>query len=248
MSGDGIILWSRVFRAFDGNEVLNDLTLEVQKGETITIIGGSGSGKSVMLKMLLGLMHPDSGEVYFEGRDITRMDEHELIRVRKKMGMLFQGGALFDSLTVGENVAYPLKEHFRYPDSSCLDIARQKLSLVGLGGIEDMKPADLSGGMKKRVALARAIAADPKVILYDEPTTGLDPSNTMRINHLIRDLQQKLKLTSIVVTHDMESAFFVSDRIAMLYNRHIEFVGTPDEARNSNNTVVKGFIRGQVGD
>lgn len=245
---DKIIKWDRVAKSFGSNKVLNNLSLDVTKGETITIIGGSGSGKSVMLKILLGLIEPDSGSVLFEDNDVVDMEEDRLIDVRRQVGMLFQGGALFDSLTVGENIAYPLREHFDYSEAEIDEIVKRKLSLVGLEGIEDMSPSDLSGGMKKRVALARAIATDPKVILYDEPTTGLDPANTMRINHLTRDLQEKLKVTSIIVTHDMESAFFVSDRIAMLYNRRIEFVGSPDEAKRSKNSVVQNFISGNVGD
>lgn len=242
-----IIKWSRVSKTFDEHKVLNNLTLSVEAGETLTIIGGSGTGKSVMLKILLGLMFPDDGHIYFENKDVTIMNEDELIEMRRNIGMLFQGGALFDSLSVAENVAYPLREHFDYSDKEVSDIVAEKLGLIGLSGIEKMKPSDLSGGMKKRVALARAIATNPKVILYDEPTTGLDPANTMRINNLIRDLQTKLKVTSIIVTHDMQSAFFVSDRMAMLYNQKIEYVGTPAEARNSKNSVVQEFISGHVG-
>lgn len=242
-----IIKWDTVYKSFEEHRVFNGLSLAVREGETLTIIGGSGSGKSVMLKILLGLMNLDRGNIYFENDDVTQMDEEEIIDMRKQVGMLFQGGALFDSLSVGENVAYPLREHFKYSEEKIYEIIRHKLSLIGLPGIENMKPADLSGGMKKRVALARAIATDPKVILYDEPTTGLDPANTIRINRLIRDLQHKIKVTSIVVTHDMDSAFFVSDRIAMLYNQKIEFVGSPDEARRSKNMVVQNFIHGQVG-
>jgi len=246
--GEDIIIWNRVYKSFGENSVLEGLDLSVKKGETITIIGGSGSGKSVMLKILLGLIPMDKGSVFFHGRDVAKMDEGGLINIRKNVGMLFQGGALFDSLSVGENIAYPLREHFRYSEDEIARIVAEKLALVGLEGIEDMMPAELSGGMKKRVALARAIATDPEVILYDEPTTGLDPANTMRINRLIRDLQWKLQVTSVVVTHDMASAFFVSDRLAMLYNRQIEFVGSPDEARKSDNRVVQNFIRGFVGD
>jgi len=247
-SGNEIIHFEDIFKTFGANHVLEGLDLTVKEGETLTIIGGSGSGKSIMLKLLLGLIPPDSGDVLFEGDDVCRMEEEELIEMRKTVGMLFQSGALFDSLSVGENVAYPLREHYKYSEGEIFDIVRDKLSLVGLGGIENMKPADLSGGMKKRVALARAIATNPKVILYDEPTTGLDPANTMRINRLIRDLQEKLCVTSVVVTHDMGSAFFISDRLAMLYNRKIEFVGSPDEARSSKNMVVQNFINGLVGE
>lgn len=242
-----IIQWKQIYKSFGKKKILADLSLNVKKGETLTIMGGSGSGKSVMLKLLLGLIMPDKGSVVFEGAAVDDMDESELINMRKQIGMLFQSGALFDSISVGENVAYPIKEHFKYDQMKINEIVKEKLSLIGLPGIEDMKPSDLSGGMQKRVALARAIATEPKVLLYDEPTTGLDPANTMRINHLIRHLQEKLDVTSIVVTHDMESAFYVSDRIAMLYNYDIEFVGTPDEARASSNQVVKDFIQGKVG-
>lgn len=243
-----IIKFKNIGKKFGGNAVLENLSLDVNSGETLTIIGGSGSGKSVMLKLLLGLITADSGSILFQEEDVVSMDEERLRRMRKQVGMLFQGGALFDSLTVGENIAYPIREHFNYPEKQIKSIIAHKLELVGLSGIENMLPSDLSGGMKKRVALARAIATDPKVILYDEPTTGLDPANTMRINKLTRDLQTKLKVTSIVVTHDMESAFFVSDRLAMLYNRNIEFVGSPEEARRSKNRVVQDFIGGKVGD
>lgn len=245
---DEIIKWNNVHKAFGANQILRGLNLSVRRGETLTIIGGSGTGKSVMLKLLLGLLNVDSGHIYFEGADVTEMSDEELVEVRKQIGMLFQGGALFDSLTVAENIVYPLREHFHHPAKELRGIVDHKLTLVGLKGIEEMKPSDLSGGMKKRVALARAIATDPKVILYDEPTTGLDPANTMRINRLIRDLQKKLEVTSIVVTHDMNSAFFISDRIAMLYNQAIEYVGFPEEAKRSNNEVVQNFIRGHIGE
>lgn len=244
----GFISWSNICKSFGDNQVFSGLNLDVNKGETLTIIGGSGSGKSVMLKLLLGLLYPECGNIIFENRDVTLMREDSLIRMRKKVGMLFQGGALFDSLCVAENVAYPIREHYKFSEEKVSEIVRQKLSFVGLPGIGEMMPSDLSGGMKKRVALARAIAADPEVILYDEPTTGLDPANTMRINRLIRELQRKLKVTSIVVTHDMASAFFVSDRMAMLYNQRIEFVGSPDEVRRSDDVIVKNFINGNVGD
>jgi len=243
-----IINFRKVCKSFGPNRVLDEMSLDIREGETLTIIGGSGTGKSVLLKLLLGVIQPDSGEIFFRDREITKMDEWELIEVRRQMGMLFQGAALFDSLTVAENVAYPVREHFSYDDEKIRSIAKAKLGMVGLESSIDMMPAELSGGMKKRVGLARAIATDPSVILYDEPTTGLDPANTMRINLLIRELQRKLKVTSIVVTHDMGSAFLVSDRLAMLYNKRIEFVGTPEEAKRSTNSVVQHFIQGYVGE
>lgn len=243
-----IISFKGIYKNFNRNEVLNNLDLNIHEGETITIIGGSGSGKTVLLKLLLGLMLPDKGIVLLDGRNICTMDEWQVVEVRKNVGMLFQGAALFDSLNVAENVAYPLREHYTYSEDEIAQIVAEKLRLVGLGGIENMMPSELSGGMKKRVGLARAIATNPSVILYDEPTTGLDPANTMRINKLIRELQRKLHVTSIVVTHDMASAFLISDRLAMLYNKHIEFVGTPDEAKKSSNSVVQNFIQGYIGE
>ncbi|OGQ49148.1 MAG: ABC transporter ATP-binding protein [Deltaproteobacteria bacterium RIFCSPLOWO2_02_FULL_47_10] len=243
-----MISFKNISKSFGNNNVVDNLSLDINEGETITIIGGSGSGKSVLLKLLLGVLRSDAGRIYFRGRDITEMDEWELIDVRKNIGMLFQGSALFDSLSVAENIAYPLREHFKFPEDKLEAIVAEKLNLVGLAGIQQMMPNELSGGMKKRVGLARAIATDPKVILYDEPTTGLDPANTMRINKLIRELQRKLRVTSIVVTHDMTSAFLVSDRIAMLYNRRIEFVGTVEDAKKSSNSVVQHFIQGYIGE
>lgn len=242
-----IIHLENVTKRFQTRVVIERLSLEILEGETLTIIGGSGSGKSVTLKLILGLMRPDHGRIFFRGKEIGTMTETELIAMRRQIGMLFQGGALFDSLTVRGNVAYPLREHARdLHEDAINEMVRAKLALVGLPNIESMMPADLSGGMKKRVALARAIATDPAVILYDEPTTGLDPANTQRINRLILECQRQLKVTSIVVTHDMQSAFMVTNRLALLYNRHIEFVGTVDEARVSKNPIVQNFIRGQM--
>ena len=244
---DTIIVLDNITKRFNRRAVLENLTLAIEEGETITIIGGSGSGKSVTLKLILGLMRPDRGRVLFRGKDVTRMPEGELVAMRREIGMLFQGGALFDSLSVGENIAYPLREHFReMTDEAIAEAVRKCLALVGLPNVESMMPADLSGGMKKRVALARAIATSPAVILYDEPTTGLDPANTLRINRLIQDCQRELKVTNIVVTHDMDSAFMVTDRLALLYNRRIEFVGTVAEAKASRNPVVRNFIEGNI--
>lgn len=239
-----LIEFREVEKSFSGNKVLCGLSLVIEKGETITILGGSGTGKTVLLKILLRLIDPDRGKIFFNDQDILAMNEEKLRETRRKMGMLFQGGALFDSLSVKENIAYPLREHFQMGEEEIGRIVAKKLELVGLPGIGESLPADLSGGMKKRVALARAIATDPEVILYDEPTTGLDPINTNRINHLICDLQRKLNVTSIVVTHDLASAFAVSNRLAMLYEGKIVFAGTKEEIQNSQDPAVKNFING----
>lgn len=241
-----IIEFKKVSKSFADNRVLKEASLFIDKGETITIIGGSGMGKSVFLKLLLGVLRPDEGAVFFDGNDVGEMGERRLSKMRRRIGMLFQGSALFDSLTVRENIAYPLREHFNYSEDEINGIVSKKLEMVGLPGVEHMMPADLSGGMKKRVGLARAIATDPDVILYDEPTTGLDPANTKRICNLIREMQRKLHVTSVVVTHDMEAAFSVTDRLAMIYKKHFGFVGTSDEARSSADPIVQNFIRGEM--
>lgn len=239
-----IIKLDKICKSFGNKVILNGFSFDVREGETITIVGGSGTGKSIALKMILKLMDPDSGTIFYKGEDIEKMDEGGINKMRSKIGMLFQSGALFDSLTVRENIAYPLREHYDYDENKISEIVNNRLELVGLPGIEDQMPADLSGGMRKRVSLARAIATKPDVILYDEPTTGLDPANTTRINRLIMDLQKKLQATSIVVTHDMESAFTIADRMAFLCDKHVEFVGTVDEARKSDNPKVKNFLEG----
>jgi len=246
---EAFIRFEGIQKAFGNNVIYKDLTLDIFKGETITIIGGSGTGKSVMLKLLLGLMKPDAGKILFDGEDVVTMDDEQLLKVRRRVGMLFQGGALFDSMNVDDNVAYPIHEHFRdYEEAKVEKIVKEKLSLIGLPEAGSTMPADLSGGMKKRVALARAIATDPEVILYDEPTTGLDPTNTNRIDELIIDLQKKLDVTSIVVTHDMASAFKISNRLALLYDKKIEFVGTREDIDHSDNKIVKKFIQGEIGE
>lgn len=241
-----IIEFKDVSKSFGDNDVLRKACLAIFRGETITIIGGSGMGKSVFLKLLLGVLRPDEGSVLFDGRDIGEMGERRLSRMRRRIGMLFQGAALFDSLTVLENVAYPLREHFSYSEDQIKRIVSDKLKMVGLDGAEEMLPADLSGGMKKRVGLARAIATDPDIILYDEPTTGLDPANTKRICRLIREMQARLGVTSVIVTHDMEAAFSVTDRLAMIYGKRFGFIGTSDEARASDDPTVQNFIRGEM--
>lgn len=243
-----LIEFKDVSKAFGKNQVLQHMDLEIQKGETITIIGGSGSGKSVTLKLLLRLLMPDEGGITFKGKDVCNMEDNELFQMRSQIGMLFQGSALFDSLTVFENVAYPIREHHDYSEEQIDKMVGEKLKMVGMEGTQNLYPSDLSGGMKKRVGLARAIANNPEVILYDEPTTGLDPANTNRIDELILDLQKALNVTSVVVTHDLQSAFKVSDRLALLHNRKIEFVGTTDQVRNSKNPVVQDFLQGKIGE
>lgn len=220
------------------------MNLEIKEGETITIIGGSGCGKSVLLKHIVGLLKPEVGEIEIDGQEITRLGMEELAEVQKKFGMLFQGAALFDSLTVGENISFGLRMLTDLDEKEIKRRVSEKLPLVGMEGIEQLMPAELSGGMKKRVALARAIAMNPKYILYDEPSTGLDPIIADVINNLILNLQEKLKITSIVVTHDMVTAYKVSDRIAMLYQGRIEEIGTPEEIKETKNSVVRQFITG----
>jgi len=235
-----------LYKNFGENDVLKGLSLDILDGETITIIGGSGEGKSVLLKHIAGLMKPDKGTVYVDDEDIMRMDEEKLQQVQKKFGFLFQGAALFDSMTVYENVSFGVRRiHSETPEKKIREIVKTRLELVGLEGIEDMKPASLSGGMKKRVALARAIATNPRYILYDEPTTGLDPIRAGSINDLINSMQEKLNVTSIVVTHDMTSAYEVSDRIAMLAGGRIIETGTPGQIQKSPNDIVRKFIRGE---
>ncbi|MES1174315.1 MAG: ATP-binding cassette domain-containing protein [Myxococcales bacterium] len=243
-----IIEFKGIKKAFGQKIIYSGLNLKVRRGEVLTICGGSGVGKSVMLKMLIGLLSADAGTITFDGEDVTRMEEEQLSLVRRRIAMLFQSGALFDSLTVGENVAYGLEEHFRDKMSKAErnDRVSWALSLVDLPGIELLQPADLSGGMRKRVGLARAIAVQPEVLLYDEPTTGLDPINTARVNHLIMGLQQKLKITSIVVTHDMKSAFEISNHLAMVRTGRIIAYGTVNDFKTSTDPRVSDFIEGRA--
>jgi phospholipid/cholesterol/gamma-HCH transport system ATP-binding protein len=232
-------------KSFGRNHVLRGVDLEIQTGETLTIMGGSGTGKSVLIKHMVGLLKPDKGRLFVDGEEITKMGEDELFAVQKRFGYLFQGAALFDSMTVGENVAFGLKNLRPELMTNWKDVVVEKLGLVGLKPeVADLKPAELSGGMKKRVGLARAVAYEPDYILYDEPTTGLDPIMSDVINDLIIGLQKKLKVTSVVVTHDMNSAYKISTRMTMLYQGKIVAVGTPDEIRKTTNPLVKQFITG----
>ena len=240
------IEFRQVYKSFNHTPVLAGMDFAIQSGETVTIIGGSGIGKSVTLKLIVGLLKPEAGQILIEGEDIVPLAEDQLIRVRKKIGMVFQGSALFDSLSVAENIAYPLREHTAMSERQIRERIMETLRLVGLEGAEDKEPADLSGGMRKRVALARAIAMTPRIILYDEPTTGLDPINTEKINELIMDMDRKLEVTSVVVTHDMRSAFKISDRIGLLDMGKIAVVGTPREIERADLPLVRQFINGTM--
>jgi phospholipid/cholesterol/gamma-HCH transport system ATP-binding protein len=232
-------------RTFGDNPVLRGVDLSVNKGETMVVIGQSGSGKSVLLKHIIGLLKPDLGEIWVEGTEVTKLDEDELQGHTRKFGLLFQGAALFDSMTVAENVAFGLERYTNYPRAEIDEIVRESLARVGLHGVEHMMPYELSGGMKKRVGLARAIAYEPEIMLYDEPSTGLDPIRADAINDLINMLKNELGVTSVVITHDMTSSYKIADRIAMLYEGIILEVGTPDEIRNSRNPIVQQFIHGE---
>jgi len=235
-----------VFKSFEGNRVLRGLDLAIRPGESLTIIGGSGSGKSVLLRLIIGLLKPEAGQILLEGQDIVPLRERELLRVRRKVGMVFQGSALFDSLSVGENAAYALREHTAWDEGQIRARVREVLDLVGLEASEDTDPAELSGGMRKRVAVARAIALPPRILLYDEPTTGLDPSNVEKINELILGLKGKLGVTSVVVTHDMPTALKVSDRLAMLHEGRIAAVGSPEEIQATHHSLIRDFMEGRV--
>lgn len=233
-------------KAFGSKKVLNGVTLRVAKGESMVVIGGSGSGKSVLIKHIIGLLRPDAGTVLIDNIDITRLGEKGLYEVRKKFGMLFQGAALFDSMKVWENVAFALLRQKKMKEREARDLAIEKLRMVGLTGVEDLMPSDLSGGMKKRVGLARAIAHEPEILLYDEPTTGLDPIMADAINDLIVEMKQRLAVTSVAITHDMHSAYKIGDRIAMLYNGAIIASGSSEEIRNTQDPLVHQFITGSA--
>lgn len=233
-------------KSFGNNHVLRGVNLRIEKGESVVVIGGSGSGKSVLIKNIIGLLRPDSGKIIIDGVDITVLKEKELYEVRRKFGMLFQYAALFDSMKVWENVAFALIRQKGMREKEARDIAIEKLRMVGLVGVEDLMPSELSGGMKKRVGLARAIAHEPEILLYDEPTTGLDPIMADAINDLIIEMRNKLKVTSIAITHDMNSAYKIADRIAMLYNGVIIETGTPEEIKNTKNPIVRQFITGSA--
>lgn len=233
-----------LYKSFNNKKVLQGVNLHIERGETMVVIGGSGSGKSVLIKHVIGLLNPDEGSVLVDGVDISHLKENDLNELRKKFGMLFQGAALFDSLSVWENVGFGLMQHTDLSKEEIREKAKGKLEIVGLKGVEDLMPSELSGGMRKRVGLARAIAMDPQIMLYDEPTTGLDPIMADAINDLIIEMKKKLNVTGIAITHDMVSAYKISDRIAMLFQGQILEVGTADEIKRSENPIVHQFITG----
>lgn len=232
-------------KAFGDNQVLRGVQLTVNTGETMVVIGQSGSGKSVLIKHLIGLLKPDQGQIFIDNVEVTKLDEDELQAFTRKFGLLFQGAALFDSMTVAENVAFGLERYSSCPREEIHRTVQETLARVGLHGVEHMMPYELSGGMKKRVGLARAIAYQPEIMLYDEPSTGLDPIRADAINDLINMLKRDMGVTSMVITHDMASSYKIADRIAMLYEGIILEVGTPDEIRNSRNPIVQQFIHGE---
>lgn len=241
-----MILLNEVYKAFNANHVLTGTSLVVKKGESRVVIGGSGSGKSVILKHIVGIMKPDKGRVMVDDLDIAALKEHDLYEIRKKFGMLFQMAALFDSMTVWENVGFVLSRRGTLKPAKIKEIAVEKLKLVGLVNVENLMPSELSGGMKKRVGLARAIAHEPEILLYDEPTTGLDPITADAINDLIVDLKERLRVTSVTITHDMQSSYKIADSISMLYQGKIIATGTPDEIRNTSDPVMRQFITGSA--
>lgn len=248
-SANGLIAIKNLTKKFGDNIVLDNISLTIEKGKTTVIIGPSGCGKTVLIKHLIVLLRPSLGEVYFKSKRIDNLDESELNKIRTRYGFLFQGGALFDSLSVVENITFPLRQHYKVARQNDIDeLVKTKLAMVGLDGFQKFYPANLSGGQKKRVALARAISLDPEVILYDEPTTGLDPIRSDIINELILKLQRELNVTSIVVTHDMKSAYKIADRIIMLHNGKIIADGNDEYIRNHPHPIVQQFINGQVGE
>ncbi|MFC1745191.1 ABC transporter ATP-binding protein [Candidatus Riflebacteria bacterium] len=241
-----MIKLQNIFKSFQGKKVLDGVSLEIFPGETFVILGPSGCGKSVLLKSLIGLVKPDRGKVYIEGEEISGYNETQLIPVRKKISMLFQNSALFDSMNVGDNVAFPLRQHTKMSEAAILARVQEKLELVGLDDVEELFPSELSGGMRKRVALARAISLDPKIILYDEPTTGLDPIMVTIIDELNKKLRRELGVTSVVVTHEISSAWRIADRLAVLYNGQVRQVGSAAQIRESKDLLVQQFIHGSL--
>ncbi|MBF0489309.1 MAG: ABC transporter ATP-binding protein [Candidatus Omnitrophica bacterium] len=246
MEHDSVLRIRQLSKVYNGRQVLSDVSFEIKRGEVFVIMGGSGCGKSTLLRIMAGSIAPSSGEIIFDGKNIGSISGDDKDKIKKKFGMSFQSAALLDSLTVEENVSLPIKEHTRLDREVIHIITAMKLKLVGLQGFENYMPSELSGGMKKRAGLARAIALDPEIVFYDEPTAGLDPVVCAVVDQLILDLTKKLKITSVVVTHNMESVFRIADRIAMLYKGKVLQVGTVEEIRNSSNPIVQQFIKGDI--
>ncbi len=243
---DSIVQLTNIYKRFGDEQVLAGLNLSVPRGETLVIMGRSGAGKSVILKHMIGLMAPDRGEVYFDGRRLDTLKHAELQQVRRRIGMLFQGAALFDSMTVAENVSLGLRKHTRMSEGEIREVVRAKLAAVGLSGVEEKMPAELSGGMRKRVGLARAIAMDPELVLYDEPTTGIDPITADAIKNLILDTRRQFGVTSVVVTHDVSNALKLGTLISLLVDGRIIFSGTAGEVKSTDNPYVRQFLEGSA--
>jgi len=241
-----LIRFEGITKAFGSNVIFDGIDLEVQQGETLVIVGGSGTGKSVLLKCLIGLLEPTAGRIFYRDREITTMTEKQLIGIRRNISYVFQLSALFDSLSVYDNIAYPLREHLALEEEEIASRVAKNLEMVGLPGREDLFPSELSGGMKRRIGLARAIAIEPEIILWDEPTTVLDPTNTKRISRLIVKMQKELNITNLVVTHDMHSAFLIADRIALLHDRVIAEVNTTQQVKQSPDSLIGKFVDGTM--
>jgi len=243
---ENVIELKNVIKRFNGKTVIDGVNINVKKGEVLAIIGPSGCGKSTLLRLIIGLFPPTSGEIIVKGMNIANMDKSAIVNLRKSIGMIFQSSALFDSLTVGENVAFGLREHTKYTEEKIKKIVLEKLDMVGLKGSEGLMPSELSGGMQKRVGLARALATDPEIILYDEPTTGLDPISTTSIEDLILDVHHKLGTSAVIVTHQLLTVYKIADRVVMLHNGKIIEAGSPDETKRSTNPIIKQFITGKI--
>ncbi len=239
------IIVDQLVTYYDDRRILDDINFKVKRGEALVVVGGSGCGKSTLIKHLIGLLEPRSGHIYIRSKDITMLEEDDLNEIRKKMGMLFQGAALFNSMTLGDNVALPLREHTKLAESTIKIMTRIKLGLVGLTGFDTFKPAQLSGGMKKRAGLARALAMDPEILFFDEPSAGLDPIIAADIDRLILKLKRTFRMTMVIVTHEMESAFLIADRILMLDAGNVIALGTPDEVRQNSHPRVQQFLARQ---
>ncbi len=243
---DPAISLRHIYKSFEGKEVLHDLSIDIKRGQSVVIVGGSGTGKSVTLKHIIGLLHPDKGHVLVEGQDMCCMKGVELNKFRRRFGMSFQEGALFDSMSVFENIAFPLRRHTELTQEQIAKRVRECLDQVHLSGVEDKRPAELSGGMRRRVGFARAISLQPQILLFDEPTTGLDPVISDVIADLILEMDTHLNITTVTITHDMKVAFKIADRIAMLYQGGIIEEGTPEQFQASPNPIVQQFIEGRA--